>query len=97
MCPACPARQAPAEALKQNSSLRTIYLEGNVIGFAGAKALAETLKQNSSLTTISLSYNAIGADGAKALAEAAKENGSCKISPQDAIGSSKCNRRCGAS
>ncbi|KAG9069808.1 hypothetical protein KI688_009133 [Linnemannia hyalina] len=63
-----------AEALKTNSTLTTLDLGGNSIGFDGAKALAEALKTNSTLATLHLWNNSIGSDGAKALAEALKTN-----------------------
>ncbi|KAG0275391.1 hypothetical protein BGZ97_010305, partial [Linnemannia gamsii] len=63
-----------AEALKTNSTLITLNLEGNSIGDDGAKALSEALKTNSTLTTLDLGSNSIRDDGAKALAEALKTN-----------------------
>ncbi|KAG0041328.1 hypothetical protein BGZ89_007519, partial [Linnemannia elongata] len=63
-----------AKALKTNSTLTTLDLQGNSIGDDGAKALAEALKTNSTLTTLNLYNNSIGDDGAKALAEALKTN-----------------------
>ncbi|KAG0014464.1 hypothetical protein BGZ82_001746 [Podila clonocystis] len=63
-----------AEALKTNSTLTTLDLEGNSIGENRAQALAEALKTNSTLTTLNLSSNAIGENGAQALAEALKTN-----------------------
>ncbi|KAK5809251.1 hypothetical protein F5H01DRAFT_394807 [Linnemannia elongata] len=63
-----------AEALKTNSTLTTLNLENNLIGFDGAKALAEALKTNKALTTLNLRLNSIGSYGAMALAEALKTN-----------------------
>ena len=54
-----------AEALKTNSSLAYLNLEGNEIGAEGAKLIGEALKTNSSLTNLELWNNQIGDEGSK--------------------------------
>ena len=49
--------KAIGEALKVNTSLTQISLEGNKIGDEGGKAIGEALKVNTSLTEIHLSEN----------------------------------------
>jgi Ran GTPase-activating protein (RanGAP) involved in mRNA processing and transport len=63
-----------AEALKTNSILTTLNLEGNKIGPADATALAGALKTNMTLASLRLEANRIGDDGARALADALKTN-----------------------
>ena len=61
-------------ALKVNTTLTSLNLEGNDIQDAGAESLAEALKVNRTLTTIRLSINNIEAAGALSLAKALKVN-----------------------
>ena len=63
-----------AEALKVNTALTKLYLDGNKIGDNGAKDLAEALKVNTALTELHFISNKIGDDGAKDLAKALKVN-----------------------
>ncbi|KAG0247101.1 hypothetical protein BG011_002002, partial [Mortierella polycephala] len=68
-----------ADTLKTNSTLITLNLDSNLIGFSwfgdnGALALSEALKTNSTLITLRLSDNSIGSNGALALSEALKTN-----------------------
>jgi hypothetical protein len=63
-----------ADALKSNTSVTSINLNNNTIGYVGASALADALKVNTSVTVIGLSRNAIGGEGASALADALKVN-----------------------
>jgi hypothetical protein len=65
---------ALADALKVNTSVKSIYLESNQIGDAGVTALAEALKVNSSVTLINLDGNQISKKGATALADALQVN-----------------------
>ena len=44
-----------AKGLKENSTLKSLYLAHNQIGDVGADALAKGLKENSSLTSLDLS------------------------------------------
>jgi hypothetical protein len=53
-----------AKALAQNTTLKELYLAGNLIGSMGAQALAD----NTTLIRLDLSDNLIGNSGAKALA-----------------------------
>ncbi|KAF9430169.1 hypothetical protein BGZ94_008031 [Podila epigama] len=66
--------QALANALKINSTLKTLILKGNKITSIGAQMLAEALNSKSTLSTLDLTANSIKHDGAKALAEALKTN-----------------------
>ncbi|KAI9029521.1 kinase-like domain-containing protein [Hyaloraphidium curvatum] len=59
--------RALADALRGNSTLKTLDLDENSIGVAGARAIAETLKWNSVLATLLLKNNSIGDEGARAL------------------------------
>ena len=63
-----------AEAMKVNTTLRQLRLDGNNIGYAGAASLAEAMKVNKTLTQLVLWNNDIGAAGAASLAEAIKFN-----------------------
>jgi hypothetical protein len=65
---------ALADALKVNTSVKTINLGCNRIGNEGAAALADALKENMSLTTIDLASNGIGDQGASVLADALTVN-----------------------
>ena len=67
------------EALRHNTSLKTIGLGGNNIGDVRATALAEALRQNSILKKIYLGGNSIGDEGAKALAEALRKNKTLQV------------------
>ena len=66
--------KAIAQALKMNTMLQRLDLDGNQISDDGAKALAEALKMNTVLQRLYLNDNQISDDGAKALAEALKMN-----------------------
>jgi hypothetical protein len=65
---------ALVDALKRNTSVKSINLNHNQIGSEGASALADALKVNTSITTINLRNNSIGAEGEKAIADALKVN-----------------------
>ncbi|CAE7643758.1 NLRC3 [Symbiodinium necroappetens] len=65
--------EAIAEALKTNSTLTSINLEGNRIDEDGGKAIGEALKSNSTLASINLGFCNIG-EGAQAICEALKTN-----------------------
>ncbi|KAL0243047.1 hypothetical protein GEMRC1_005610 [Eukaryota sp. GEM-RC1] len=62
------------EALKTNTTVTSVTLDGNSIGAEGARALAEALKVNTSVTSIYLMNNFIRDEGPRALAEALKVN-----------------------
>ena len=64
------------KALKANSSLTSLNLEGNFIGEDGASFLSHALKANSSLTNLNLSINSIGDAGASSLSKTLKANSS---------------------
>lgn len=59
-----------AEALKVNSRLTTLQLEGNGIDSDGAIAIADALKVNTSLTDVNLKENGLGNSGVDAISEA---------------------------
>uniref|UniRef100_A0A3Q2C7U4 NLR family, CARD domain containing 3 n=1 Tax=Cyprinodon variegatus TaxID=28743 RepID=A0A3Q2C7U4_CYPVA len=61
-----------AEALKVNTSLQTLCLQGVSAGTSGAVAMAEALMSNQTLQTLDLRGNAVGMEGAKALANSLK-------------------------
>lgn len=65
-----------AESLSRNRSLRSLNLERNRIGVAGAEALASYLimAKNQGLEELFLSYNEIGNAGCIALSEALQKN-----------------------
>ena len=66
---------AIAKALKTNSTLQELVLDGNKIGDDGAVALATALKSNSStLLQLKLWHSAIHFDGLRAIAEALRTN-----------------------
>jgi len=65
-----------AEALKVNSTLKSLNLGSNWIEDSGAASIAEALKVNSTLLSLSLHYNAIKDSGAASIAEALKVNSS---------------------
>jgi Ran GTPase-activating protein (RanGAP) involved in mRNA processing and transport len=66
--------RALANALKENTTVKAIYLDNNVIGAEGASTLADAIKVNTTVTRINISSNVIGAEGATALADALKVN-----------------------
>jgi hypothetical protein len=63
-----------AEALKTNTSVTSINLDGNPIDVKGASALADALKVNMLVTRISLLDSGIGPNAASAFADALKVN-----------------------
>lgn len=63
-----------AYALRENTSLCHVWLNGNDIGSSGAGALASSLRTNTTLLTLGLADNTIGNTGGKALARALREN-----------------------
>uniref|UniRef100_A0A3Q0SWJ0 NLR family CARD domain containing 3 n=1 Tax=Amphilophus citrinellus TaxID=61819 RepID=A0A3Q0SWJ0_AMPCI len=67
-----------AEALKTNTSLRILCLQGVSAGTSGAIKMAEALMSNQTLQTLDLRGNTVGMEGAKALANAMKFNRSLK-------------------
>jgi hypothetical protein len=67
--------KAPANALKDNTSVWSINLCGNYIGNEGAAAIADALKVNASVTNFDRSHNyRIGHNGVLALVDALKLN-----------------------
>jgi len=60
--------QALAEALSHGTSLNSLNLNGNGLGFDGAMAIVKTLQANK-ITELGLGWNDIGLRGAKAVAE----------------------------
>ena len=68
-----------AEALRVNASLKTLELNLNKIGDAGAAAIANAIAVNASVTKLYLYHNKIGDEGAKALASALEVNASLKL------------------
>uniref|UniRef100_A0A8C2J608 NLR family, CARD domain containing 3 n=1 Tax=Cyprinus carpio TaxID=7962 RepID=A0A8C2J608_CYPCA len=69
---------ALAFALRSNSSLSVLYLQGVSAGKSGAVALADALVVNESLHTLDLRGNSIGMEGAKAFSSALKKNRSLR-------------------
>jgi Ran GTPase-activating protein (RanGAP) involved in mRNA processing and transport len=67
-----------AEALKVNTAVTELYLQGNNMGAAGCAALAEALKVNTAVIYVDLDQNNIGDAGCAALAEALKVNTAVK-------------------
>ena len=63
-----------ADALKYNTTLESLGLDGNNIGGKGAVALAKALKHNNTLKTLELNSCNIDAVGGVALADALKYN-----------------------
>ena len=68
-----------SEALKNNNTLKEIYLNCNNIGKESMIALSEALKINKSLQTIYLRCNVIGDEGLIYLSEGLKINRSLKF------------------
>lgn len=52
--------RALADALKQNTALRELKLEGNNVGIDEAMELADAIKQNSTLQKLDLEWTGIG-------------------------------------
>jgi hypothetical protein len=65
-----------AKAIKENTSVKTLYLLSNEINAKGAEFLAEAIEKNNSLHLLDLGDNAIGTKGALCLAHAIKKNNS---------------------
>ncbi len=63
-----------SEILNTNSTLQTIHLDYNQIGYTGVVAVVEALKTNLTLQVIDLYQNIIGNEGAFAIGEALKTN-----------------------
>ena len=63
-----------ANVLKNNTTLKTLYLDVNRIGPTGGVALANVLNSNTTLRTLKLGVNHIGPTGAEALANALNIN-----------------------
>ena len=61
--------KASPRSLQHCHSLQTLNLNGNKIGFDGAKGIAEGLQHCHSLQTLDLKVNEIGSDGTKPIAE----------------------------
>ncbi|KAK3836626.1 MAG: hypothetical protein JOS17DRAFT_787789 [Linnemannia elongata] len=70
---------ALSEALKTNSTLTALDLDGNSVGDNGAQALSEALKINSNLTALALNYSSIRDHGTQALSEACNTNSTVTI------------------
>lgn len=62
-------RQAIAEALKKNSTLKTLEMGYNPFDEKGGKALAEGLKFQNSIDTVKLMWCKLGGEGAAAFGE----------------------------
>ena len=61
-------------ALRDNSTLESLKLGGNVLNCEGVKILSKALKSHTSLSSLSLDDNAFGDDGAASLADALRTN-----------------------
>ena len=61
--------RALAEALRLNSTLKSLYLGNNGLGEGGGRALAETLRLNSTLTSLDLGDNDLREEVQSALAQ----------------------------
>ena len=64
-----------AEALWANSTLRTLLLDGNIIGRDGWEAMAAGLLRNEGVEMLSLARNGLTPEGCSALAAAVGRNG----------------------
>ncbi|XP_015748416.1 PREDICTED: uncharacterized protein LOC107328190 [Acropora digitifera] len=60
--------------LRVNTSLSSLDLTNNSIGYEAANSLAQALRVNTSLSSLNLSWNSIGNEGANSLAQALREN-----------------------
>lgn len=58
-----------AAALKQNLTIRELYLSSNQLKSTDAQHLKSLLKNNSTLQTLDLTDNALGSEGLHAIAE----------------------------
>lgn len=89
---------AMAEALKTNTSLRTLRLWRNGIGDDGCTALAEALKVNAALQELNMEDNDIGERGCAALAAALAVNSTIKsvFLPDNEVGDAGCVALAGA-
>ena len=67
-----------ADALQQNTSIKTVRLSRCQIGNKGAVALANMLKHNTTILELNLDGNPIGSVGYIALADALKQNTTLK-------------------
>ena len=67
---------AVAEAVRTDSTVRSLWLCGNAIGPRGALRLAHMLAKNRTLETLVLSDNQIGDDGCQALFDVMPQNSS---------------------
>jgi len=67
-----PCVTALCDALRTNTTLKTLYLTG--VGAAGATALGNALRTNTTLTELHLGANGIGDAGAASLGEALRTN-----------------------
>jgi len=65
---------ALADAIKQSTSLTTLVLSCNMLGYPGVAALTEAIKQSKSLVTVDLRANHIGDVGATTFADAIKQS-----------------------
>jgi len=65
-------------ALKKNSTLKSLFMKGGMIGPDRGSILVEGLKGNMSLTVVDFSNQKIGDKGAKVLGEALKANRTLK-------------------
>ncbi|CAF1332483.1 unnamed protein product [Rotaria sp. Silwood1] len=63
-----------ASALKNNKTLKALYLQWNFIGDLGVQYLADTLQVNTTITTLHLAWNIITNVGVRYLADALKCN-----------------------
>ena len=49
--------------MKQNTSIKNLWLAGNKLGDEGARILSDMLKENTTLTELSLRDNSVGSEG----------------------------------
>jgi len=67
-------RTTIANALKENTNLKTLELGWNQLFKEGCKELANALKVNKSLTRLMIGFNAVGNEGCEALATVLKHD-----------------------
>lgn len=65
---------ALAEALKTNTHLKSLWIDGNDIGEDGGKAIGEALTYNENLEVLGMSSCGIGGAGARALGKSLQKN-----------------------
>ena len=65
---------ALAEALKHNTHLKSLWVDGNKIGEKGGKAIGEALAYNENLEVLGMSSCEIGGAGGRALGKSLQKN-----------------------